>query len=258
MDHDANATRLAKIERFLDAQAPGWQDEARWLRPGRDSGLIKEPLHIDEEQTANDRRALGLPVDGEVIVRAPTTVQPTKSSQEQDEARRTAVLAQLQPYRGMDGVPEWDDELSTDQLEGILTTARARRDANQSGGSGAGLGERERGSVAAQGTEMTLARPGIDDSSAQNLKDGKPKVPPVDGGPLPEGLADNRPGALETPRPNAMPPSQEVALGAANASPETQAALETQQDPARATRAEEQREQKLAGEQAGVDVRPAR
>lgn len=41
--------------------------------------------------------------------------------------------------------------------------------------------------------------------------------------------------------PNTKPPAEAVAVGAANASPETQAALETQNDPARAARAAEQR-----------------
>lgn len=132
MDHDAVESRLAKVERFLDAQAPGWQDQARWLRPNN-AAPVHEPLLVDEDQTRNDREALGLPVDGGEPLRAPGEVfrpGPAGADAKPEDdaaARRTAVLTQLEAYRGMDGVAPWDGTETIEQLEVTLTNARERK-----------------------------------------------------------------------------------------------------------------------------------
>lgn len=210
MDHDAhNAStnrRLGALERFLDLEAPGWRTgEHRSRRglsdaPAADAPLAHPDMHVDEDQTKADRIALGLDKSAHSA-----KGDDTGKSTIEDE-RRDQVLRDLEPYRGIDGVAQWDGTERTDQLEGILATARARE-------AGGGMG-------------------------ASRTMDVSGQV----------SVSEHRP---ETPRPNTMPPAQEVAVGAANASPETQQALETQNDPARAERAAEQREAKIAGEAAG-------
>lgn len=149
MDHDANAVsterRLGALERFLDTEAPGWRTGEHRSRRYEDSPLaaIAHPdMHVDEDQTLRDRRALGLDRSAE---RPQPEQQPEQQPQpeqqadlqsgtgmsaalsQEETAYRTALLAQLEPFKGMDGVAPWDGTERTDQLESILANARARK-----------------------------------------------------------------------------------------------------------------------------------
>lgn len=148
MDHDTHERRLARVEKFLDANARGWREEEQWGRMrGNAGGDRDEPgwkspaagqMHVDEDQTLRDRRALGLEPSGDqpqqqpdpsqqAGARAPAQAVITAAPASLDADRRAALLVELDPFKGMDGVSPWDGTETIEQLEGILADARARK-----------------------------------------------------------------------------------------------------------------------------------
>lgn len=163
MDHDALATRLDRVERFLDSQARGWRDESNWRRGGgRDSARDGEPkaeLVVDKDQTERDREALGITDDTVVRggrlftpgapVPGPQGLNPGIDDGKDAEIRRNfragkgavtddrvnpddvvdqgdraSLLAQLEPYRGREGFPELTGDETNDQLRDMVATAQ--------------------------------------------------------------------------------------------------------------------------------------
>lgn len=210
MDHDALDQRVRNIESFLDANARGWRDESQWRSGARRSGTDTKTsdLEVDEEKTKRDREALGF--TDQTVIRdgrpytpgAPTIGRSANpgvddgrdaeirenfrsgkgpvSNETAEQNERADLLAQLEPYRGQDGVPELTGEENNDELRSLLDR---------------------------------LPKPG----NAAN----------------------------------------EVALEAARASPATEQALQTSQDPVRQARAEAQQDQKRAVDRGGVRPAPA-
>lgn len=133
MDHDAVDARLQRVERFLDANAPGWRDESKWRKmrgddggDRTDSGWMPErregELEIDHDKTKADRIALGLD--------RPEEPKTGKEAGEEIE-KRNGLLASLEAYRGKPGFMPPDEDASIADLEAAPELAR---DSNKGGG----------------------------------------------------------------------------------------------------------------------------
>lgn len=146
MDVDANAIsterRLTALERFLDIEAPGWRDMTHRSRRYVDSSLAARAhpdMHVDDEQTARDRAALGfdrtedagdnigdesLPSTG---ASAGNDDQSGAGQQQKSDPVREQVLRDLEPFRGVEGYAQWDGTEPTNILQAMLTISLERK-----------------------------------------------------------------------------------------------------------------------------------